>query len=121
MSELINLQQMSPEEIMKAIGQDSGSENTNIVPRLTINRNPEDDNGNQLPIGSFTLSHSAACIFPFLTRGARDFFASTWARPGKPPIARNLPGWISAPITGKAFILTSSFTWIFPPARAGLK
>jgi hypothetical protein len=55
MSELINLNKMSKEEIMKAIGQDSGSDNENIVPRLTINRNPEDDNGNQLPIGNFTV------------------------------------------------------------------
>lgn len=58
MSELINLKEMSKEEIMKAIGQDSGSENENIIPRLTINRNPEDDNGNQLPIGSFTVYDS---------------------------------------------------------------
>jgi hypothetical protein len=41
------------------IGQDSGSDNENIVPRLTINRNPEDDNGNQLPIGSFTVYDSS--------------------------------------------------------------
>jgi len=59
MSELINLKNMSKEEIMKAIGQDSGSDNENIVPRLTINRNPEDDNGNQLPIGSFTVYDSS--------------------------------------------------------------
>lgn len=59
MSELINLKSMSKEEIMKAIGQDSGSDNENIVPRLTINRNPEDDNGNQLPIGSFTVYDSS--------------------------------------------------------------
>lgn len=58
MSELINLKEMSKEEIMKAIGQDSGSDNENIIPRLTINRNPEDDNGNQLPIGSFTVYDS---------------------------------------------------------------
>jgi len=43
---------------MKAIGQDSGSSNENIIPRLSINRNPEDDNGNQLPIGSFTVYDS---------------------------------------------------------------
>jgi len=59
MSELLNLKSMSKEEIMKAIGQDSGSDNENIVPRLTINRNPEDDNGNQLPIGSFTVYDSS--------------------------------------------------------------
>jgi len=55
MSDLINLQKMSKEEIMKAIGQDSGSDNENIIPRLSINRNPEDDNGNALPIGHFTV------------------------------------------------------------------
>lgn len=59
MSELINLKTMSKQEIMKAIGQYSGSsDNENIIPRLTINRNPEDDNGNQLPIGSFTIYDS---------------------------------------------------------------
>jgi len=59
MSDLINLNTMSKQEIMKAIGQYSGgSERENIIPRLTINRNPEDDNGNQLPIGHFTVYDS---------------------------------------------------------------
>lgn len=55
MTELINLKEMSKEEIMKAIGQDSGSSTQNIISRLTINRNPEDDEGHQLPIGYFTV------------------------------------------------------------------
>ena len=58
MSELINLKTMSKEEIMKAIGQYSGSDREDIIPRLTINRSPEDDNGNQLPIGNFTVYDS---------------------------------------------------------------
>lgn len=59
MSELININKMSKEEIMKAIGQDTGvSKNENIIPRLSINRLPEDDNGNQLPIGQFTIYDS---------------------------------------------------------------
>ena len=58
-NELVNLDKMSNEEIMKAIGQDSGSEVGPSVPRLGINRNPEDDSGNRLPIGSFFLYDSS--------------------------------------------------------------
>ena len=57
-NELVNLDKMSNEEIMKAIGQDSGSEVGPSVPRLGINRNPEDDAGNRLPIGSYFLYDS---------------------------------------------------------------
>jgi len=57
-NELVNLDTMSNEEIMKAIGQDSGSEAGPSVPRLGINRNPEDDSGNRLPMGSYFLYDS---------------------------------------------------------------
>ena len=42
---------MSNEQIMQAIGQDDGSSTGTNIPRLSINRTPEDDDGNQLPVG----------------------------------------------------------------------
>ena len=56
-NELSNLNTMSNEDIMKAIGQDDGTKRTG-VPRLTINRNPEDDDGNQLPMGAYSVFHN---------------------------------------------------------------
>jgi len=44
---------MSDEQIMQAIGQDDGSNAGNNIPRLAINRTPEDDDGNQLPVGHY--------------------------------------------------------------------
>tara|TARA_R100001440_G_scaffold1792_1_gene5616 strand:- start:3425 stop:4243 length:819 start_codon:yes stop_codon:yes gene_type:complete len=44
---------MSDEQIMQAIGQDDGSSTGTNIPRLAINRSPEDDDGNQLPVGHF--------------------------------------------------------------------
>jgi hypothetical protein len=50
---LTNIKQMSDEQIMQAIGQDDGSNTGTNIPRLAINRSPEDDDGNQLPVGHF--------------------------------------------------------------------
>ena len=50
---LTNIKQMSDEQIMQAIGQDDGSSAGTNIPRLAINRSPEDDDGNQLPVGHF--------------------------------------------------------------------
>ena len=50
---LVNIKGMSNEQIMQAIGQDYGSNLGNNIPRLAINRTPEDDDGNQLPVGHF--------------------------------------------------------------------
>jgi len=50
---LTNINQMSNEQIMQAIGQDDGSSTGSNIPRLAINRSPEDDDGNQLPVGHF--------------------------------------------------------------------
>ena len=50
---LTNINTMSDEQIMQAIGQDDGSTLGNNIPRLAINRTPEDDDGNQLPVGHF--------------------------------------------------------------------
>ena len=44
---------MSNEQIMQVIGQDDGSSVGANIPRLAINRSPEDDDGNQLPVGHF--------------------------------------------------------------------
>ena len=56
---LVDVKSMSNEDIMKAIGQDDGS-STPSLPRLMINRNPEDDEGSRLPIGSFSIYHNDA-------------------------------------------------------------
>ena len=50
---LTNIKQMSNEQIMQAVGQDDGSNAGTNIPRLAINRSPEDDDGNQLPVGHF--------------------------------------------------------------------
>ena len=50
-NEIANIKNMSNEQIMQAIGQDDGSSNGIRIPRLGINRSPEDDDGNQLPVG----------------------------------------------------------------------
>ena len=50
---LTNIKQMSNEQIMQAIGQDDGSNAGTNIPRLAINRTPEDDDGNQLPVGHY--------------------------------------------------------------------
>jgi len=50
-NEIANIKNMSNEQIMQAIGQDDGSSNGINIPRLSINRSPEDDDGNQLPVG----------------------------------------------------------------------
>ena len=50
---LTNIKQMSDEQIMQVIGQDDGSSVGANIPRLAINRSPEDDDGNQLQVGHF--------------------------------------------------------------------
>ena len=52
-NEIVNINNMSNEQIMQAIGQDDGSSMGSNIPRLAINRTPEDDDGNQLPVGHF--------------------------------------------------------------------
>jgi hypothetical protein len=44
---IANISEMSNEQIMKAIGQDDGSSKGINIPRLGINRSPEDDDGNE--------------------------------------------------------------------------
>ena len=58
-NEIANINNMSDEQIKQAIGQDDGSSNGVNIPRLGINRSPEDDDGNQLPVGHlFTYDSS---------------------------------------------------------------
>ncbi len=58
-NEIANIKNMSDEQIKQAIGQDDGSSNGIRIPRLGINRSPEDDDGNQLPVGHlFTYDSS---------------------------------------------------------------
>lgn len=52
-NQLVNIKSMTDEQIMLAIGQDDGGTENNSLPRLSINRSPEDDNGNKLPVGHF--------------------------------------------------------------------
>ena len=52
-NKLTNINTMSDEQIMQAIGQDDGSNTGSNIPRLAINRTPEDDDGNQLPVGHY--------------------------------------------------------------------
>ncbi len=40
---IANIKEMSDEQIMEAIGQDDGSSKGVNIPRLGINRSPEDD------------------------------------------------------------------------------
>ena len=46
---ITNINEMSQEQIMEAIGQDDGSSKGVNIPRLGINRSPEDDDGNHVP------------------------------------------------------------------------
>ena len=57
-NKLVNIKEMSDEQIMQAIGQDDGSNMGTNIPRLVINRTPEDADGNQLPVGHFSTYDS---------------------------------------------------------------
>jgi len=52
-NEIANIKSLSDEQIRKITGQDEGLGNGIDIPRLGINRSPEDDDGNQLPVGHF--------------------------------------------------------------------
>ena len=52
MNELANIDNMSNADIMAAIGQSKGT-NLPLLPKLSINREATDDEGNQLPVGVF--------------------------------------------------------------------
>ncbi len=54
-NEIANIKSLSDEQIRKITGQDEGLGNGIDIPRLGINRSPEDDDGNQLPVGHFFI------------------------------------------------------------------
>ena len=59
-NDLKAFESLSKEEIMRMTGQDDGSViSTGTLSRLTINRSAEDDDGNQLSAGVYTVYDSA--------------------------------------------------------------
>ena len=65
-NELQAFEALSKEEIMKMTGQDDGSQiSSGILPRLAINRASEDDDGNALRTGVYTIydSESEAKVY----------------------------------------------------------
>ena len=55
-NEIKAFESLSKEEIMKMTGQDDDSQmGSGILPRLTINRTAEDDEGNSLRVGVYTI------------------------------------------------------------------
>mgnify|MGYP003151659137 FL=1 len=65
-NDLQAFESLSKEEIMKMTGQDDGSQiSSGSLPRLTINRTSEDDDGNALRTGVYTIydSESEARVY----------------------------------------------------------
>ena len=57
-TQLQNFEKLSTSQIMEMIGQEEGQTSPNTLPRLTINRQPEDDDGNQIPVGTYAVYDS---------------------------------------------------------------
>lgn len=53
-NDLVISSSMSYDELAKITGQDSGSSGP-LFPRLSVNRDAEDDDGNPMPVGTFTF------------------------------------------------------------------
>ena len=45
-TQVTNFEKLSTSQIMEMIGQEGGQSSSTGLPRLTINRQPEDDDGN---------------------------------------------------------------------------
>ena len=56
-NEVTNISNLSPEKVMAMIGQDSAP--TTTLATMRTNREPEDDDGNKLPMGSFRIDNSS--------------------------------------------------------------
>ena len=56
-NQIKSFEKLSTSQIMEMIGQDVGQTGTGL-PRLTINRQPEDDEGNKLPVGTYAVYDS---------------------------------------------------------------
>lgn len=61
-NEVTNISNLSPEKVMAMIGQDSAP--TTTLATMRTNREPEDDDGNKLPMGSYRIDNcSVGTIF----------------------------------------------------------
>jgi hypothetical protein len=56
-TQVTSFERLSTSQIMEMIGQEGVQTNTGF-PRLTINRQPEDDEGNKLPVGTYAVYNS---------------------------------------------------------------
>ena len=56
-NQIANFEKLSTSQIMEMIGQEGGQTGAGL-PRLTINRQPEDDGGNKLPVGTYSTYDS---------------------------------------------------------------
>ena len=56
-NQIKSFEKLSTSQIMEMIGQEGGQTGTGL-PRLTINRQPEDDGGNKLPVGTYATYDS---------------------------------------------------------------
>jgi len=56
-NQVASFDQLNQNQIMEMIGQDVGQTGTGFA-RLTINRQPEDDEGNKLPVGTYAVYDS---------------------------------------------------------------
>jgi len=56
-NQVASFDQLNQNQIMEMIGQDVGQTGTGFA-RLTINRQPEDDDGNKLPVGTYAVYDS---------------------------------------------------------------
>ena len=57
-TQVANFEQLSKSQIMEMIGQEGGQSSGTGLPRLTINRQPEDDDGNKIPMGTYGVYDS---------------------------------------------------------------
>ena len=57
-NQITNFEKLSTSQIMEMIGQEGGQTGAGLLPRLTINRQPEDDGGNKLPVGTYATYDS---------------------------------------------------------------
>ena len=57
-TQIANFEQLSKSQIMEMIGQEGGQSSSTGLPRLTINRQPEDDDGNKIPMGTYGIYDS---------------------------------------------------------------
>jgi len=57
-TQVTSFEKLSTSQIMEMIGQEGGQSSSTGLPRLTINRQPEDDDGNKIPMGTYGVYDS---------------------------------------------------------------